>query len=257
MGEIYASANWVLIWLGEASKETEEVFSLLPQCRQGLISGEVSQKLFSFHMELVERDLFSRLWTIQELVLAEMPPFVGCGHSWTTWGKLTWVWRRVSTIEFRKMGMVVFEEGDAVGPITIKLDLLSHTRLSFPSQIGDQPRDLLLNTISSNATEPRDRIYGLIGMLNKEAQQCITVDYNRPLRLVFAEAVAHIFQRGRGAFLISGMELAGPALLILRFLHGFQNSEAVRFSFQPSTIHRELVFQDLAMMPSTEKLLLI
>ncbi|PVH77344.1 HET-domain-containing protein [Cadophora sp. DSE1049] len=225
MGEVYASAKPVLIWLGEANEDSDEVFALMSKVvSEKTITEETSQKLFSFYMQLVEREWFTRLWTIQELVLARQDPLVGCGHTWTTWSTLLGSWQKVALIEFTKMGMVIFPDNtDAprndtsltkakvVRPSGIRIDLLNNLRSSVLETKGSSLRDLLLNTSSANATEPRDRIYGLLGMLTPSARQDFTVDYGRPLGTVFAEAIAHVFRHGNGVFLLSGIQLMGPS----------------------------------------------
>lgn len=56
MGGIYASAKPVLIWLGESSETSVEAFRLMSQVlHDKVIAEEISQKLFSFYLELVER----------------------------------------------------------------------------------------------------------------------------------------------------------------------------------------------------------
>ncbi|PQE33303.1 HET domain-containing protein [Rutstroemia sp. NJR-2017a WRK4] len=45
--------------------------------------------------------------------------------------------------------------------------------------------------------------------MRNEDRQLLTVDYGRTLGVVYAEAIAHIFQKGTGPYLLSGLELAG------------------------------------------------
>ncbi|KAH7389105.1 heterokaryon incompatibility protein-domain-containing protein [Cadophora sp. MPI-SDFR-AT-0126] len=225
MGEVYASAKPVLIWLGEADEDSDEAFTLMSKVSSDKdIAEDISQKLFSFYMQLIEREWFTRLWTIQELVLASHDPLVGCGHIWTTWSTLLGAWQKIALIEFTKMGMVIFPDNvnaqgndsslpktTGVRPSGIRIDLLNNLRSSVLESKGSSLRDLILNTNSANATEPRDRIYGLLGMLDPSARQEITVDYGRPIGTIFAEAVSHVFRHGKGAFLLSGMQLMGPS----------------------------------------------
>ena len=221
MGEIYTNAKPVLIWLGEASEGSDEAFALMSTIAEGIeVTESDSQKMFSFYMQLVEREWFTRLWTIQELVLANQDPLVGCGLTWTTWSVLLSAWQKVALSEFTKMGIVMLktqgtenqgDENSAIRTSAIKIDLLNNLRNAVTSKGGETLRDLLLNTNSSNATEPRDRIYALLGMMRTENRADFTVDYDWPLEAVFAEAVAHIFQKGNGPFLLSGMELAGAS----------------------------------------------
>ncbi|KAF8860906.1 HET-domain-containing protein [Acephala macrosclerotiorum] len=220
MGEIYVRAKPVSIFLGEGSEESDEGFKLISSIfEETEISDEVSRKLFGFYTQIVEREWFTRLWTVQELVLADQDPRVGCGFKWTTWSVLLRGWQRVALKEFTEMGMVIKAEGSKGndGALSgtrsngIKIDLLSNLRKAVTEKGGEELRDLLLNTVSCRATEPRDRIYGVLGMLVEGHRKDFTVDYARPLAQVYAEAIAHIFQRGIGPFLLSGMELAGPS----------------------------------------------
>lgn len=62
---------------GDLVAESEEAFGLMV----GVITGnevqkEVSRKLFEFYMQFVERERFTRVWTIQELVLTSQDPLV-------------------------------------------------------------------------------------------------------------------------------------------------------------------------------------
>ncbi|KAI9646929.1 hypothetical protein NHQ30_004929 [Ciborinia camelliae] len=227
MGEIYSLANPVLIWLGESSEDSDEAFALMSEiatASESDVTEEMSQIMFSFYIQLVEREWFTRLWTIQELVLANQDPLVGCGFTWTTWSMLLKAWQKVAMIEFTNMGMIMKndeaesknENGDSVADSSnvrtsaIKIDLLNNLRAAVTNKEGEDLRDLLLNTVSSKATEPKDRIYALLGMMRLEDRKHLTVDYDRPLGTVYAEAISHIFQKGNGPFLLSGMELSGP-----------------------------------------------
>ncbi|TEY23129.1 hypothetical protein BOTCAL_1503g00010 [Botryotinia calthae] len=178
--------------------------------------------MFSFYIQLVKKEWFTRLWTIQELALADQEPLVGCGFTWITWSVLLKVWQTVAMIEFTKMGMIMMERGNenensdktdvsqGVRTSTIKIDLLNNLRTAVADKKGEELRDLLLNTVTSKATEPRDRIYGLLGMMSSSDRKAITVDYNRPLGTIYADAISHIFHKGKGPSFLSGLELAGP-----------------------------------------------
>jgi hypothetical protein len=220
MGEIYASASPVLIWLGEASEGSDDAFALMSQIADGKeVAENDSRELFSFCIELVERTWFTRLWTVQEMVLANQDPLVACGFSWTSWSVLFGGWQKVALNEFSKMEMVIWEDAVkdeskseeklGVRPGAIKIDLLNNLRAAITSNGGEEFRDLLLNTNSSNATEPRDRIYALLGMMKKENREDFRVDYDRPLEIVYGEAMAHVFRKGNGPFLLSGMASVG------------------------------------------------
>ncbi|KAF7904163.1 hypothetical protein EAF00_001497 [Botryotinia globosa] len=225
MGEIYSLAKPVLVWLGETFEGCEEAFDQMSKISVAIedeIMEEESQTMFSFYIELVEKEWFTRLWTIQELALADQEPLLGCGSTWTTWSVLSKVWQKVAMIEFTKMGMVMMERGDenedtnktavlqSVRTSTIKIDLLNNLRRAVTDKKGEDLRDLLLNTVTSKATEPKDRIYGLLGMMGSSDRKTITVDYSRSLGTIYADATSHIFHKGIGPSFLAGLELAGP-----------------------------------------------
>ncbi|KAH6681372.1 heterokaryon incompatibility protein-domain-containing protein [Halenospora varia] len=222
MGDVYIGAKPVVIWLGEGSEETDEGFDLISMmAKGGEVTETVSRDLFSFYIELVKIEWFTRLWTVQELVLASQDPLVGCGLKWTTWGTMVKAWRKVAQIEFGKMGMLLpktvsenhqgDEETYDLRPNGIRIDLLQNMRKAIRENGGDEVRDLLLNTVSANATEAKDRIYGLLGMMLKEDRDCFVVDYGKPLAAVYTEAIALIFRKGQGPLTLSGMRLAGSS----------------------------------------------
>ncbi|KAF2259874.1 HET-domain-containing protein [Lojkania enalia] len=221
MGDIYRNANPVLIWLGEADKEIDEGFELvLAAGKETDIPEDSERKLIAFYINLVERHWFNRLWTVQELALANRDPLIGCGFKWTTWSVLFRVWQRVALNQFREMGMTIptqntkesaDNEESEVRPNGIKIDLLNNLRTAVHNNGGETLRNLLLNTVSSNATEPKDRIYALRGMMLPNDREGIRVDYDRSLGIVYAEAVSQLFQKTNGPFFLSGVELAGPA----------------------------------------------
>lgn len=91
MGESYSMANPVLVWLGESFDGSDEAFALMSKIateNESELTDDVSQNVFSFCFQLIEKEWFTRPWTIQELVLANQNPLVGCGFAWTTWSVL-------------------------------------------------------------------------------------------------------------------------------------------------------------------------
>ncbi|TGO15197.1 hypothetical protein BTUL_0043g00520 [Botrytis tulipae] len=207
MGEIYSLAKPVLVWLGETFEGSEEAFDLMSKisiASEDKIMEEDSQTMFSFYIELVKKEWFTRLWTIQEVALADQEPLVVCGSTWTTWSVLSKVWQKVAMIEFTKMGMIMMERGDE------NENTIETTVSAVTDKKGEDLRDLLLNTVTSKATEPKDRIYGLLGMMGSSDRKTITVDYSRSLGTIYADAISHIFHKGIRPSFLAGLELAGP-----------------------------------------------
>jgi len=244
MGEIYAHANPVLIWLGEASEGSNRRFNLMPTIADGTeVADEILENMFTFYMELVEREWFNRLWTVQELVLADNDPMIGCGIMWTKWSILFGAWHRVAEYVLGKIGMVSKcrdedERGkdgssDVQRPVSIKIDVLNQLHEKVRRDGGEDLRKLLFITKTSKATEPRDIIYALLGMLPKDDRDCFTIDYDLPLEKVFAEAIKNILQKGTGLLFLSGMEMAGPLSTSPSWVPKF----GAKFLFRPTLFH--------------------
>ncbi|KAJ8523080.1 hypothetical protein ONZ45_g415 [Pleurotus djamor] len=224
MGEIYQKARQVLIWLGEAEEEEEEMIALVKRISMKReMSEEDGKALMSFCSELAQKQWFTRLWTVQELALASHDPLVGCGHQWVHWQTLWEVWNRAANALFPDMDLVMGgpvspskedSEEDArarTRPYSIKLDLLYNTRNAITKNGGDSLRDLLVDTQRNKVTEPRDRVFALRGMMHKSDRDEITVDYGRPVGIVYAEAMAHLFNKSQGPLFLSGIQLLGES----------------------------------------------
>ncbi|KAI1775463.1 HET-domain-containing protein [Hypoxylon cercidicola] len=249
MRDIYASAEQVIIWLGEEDDETSLVFDTLSVLatqshRQG---DEQDKELLDatrlcsgFFSGLADRrPWLSRVWIIQELAMAKGDPLVVCGRKSITWSTLMKASKYVFRKVFTEIGMVrrkprsnnnqstpgnskgedgsASEEEDEDVEVLgmLKIDVLDDLYKAMKSQGGESLRKLLMISRTSEATDPRDKIYGLLGLLKPNASDPqsssspIVVDYHKPTAAVYADAVAHIFAQGDGPYFLSGMFLPG------------------------------------------------
>ncbi|KAI4866128.1 HET-domain-containing protein [Hypoxylon rubiginosum] len=246
MRDIYASAEQVVIWLGEEDDETDLVFDALPMLatRSHRRGDEQDEKLLdatrlcsSFISGLADRrPWFSRVWIIQELAMAKQDPLVVCGRMSIAWSTLMKASAFVSRKIFTEIGMVrrkpqsndsqstpgnsssgkMGDPSDEEENIELlamwKIDVLDDLYQAMKSQGGESLRKLLTISRTSEATDPRDRIYGLLGLLKTDAsnpQSSIVVDYHKPTAAVYADAMAYIFAQGDGPQFLSGVFLPG------------------------------------------------
>ncbi|KAI6083840.1 HET-domain-containing protein [Hypoxylon rubiginosum] len=245
MRDIYASAKQVIIWLGEEDDETNLVFDTLPMLatqshRRG---DEQDKKLLDatrlcsgFFSGLVDqRPWFSRVWIIQELAMAKQDPLVVCGRRSVTWSTLMKAYEFVARKLFTELGQVrrkpqsndsqsttgnsskgdTVDLGEEEEDIEIlgklKIDMLDEIYKAMKSQGGESLRKLFMISRTSEATDPRDRVYALLGLLKpaSSSENSIVVDYRKPTATVYADAVAHIFAQGEGPYFLSGVFLPG------------------------------------------------
>ncbi|KAI1088080.1 HET-domain-containing protein [Rostrohypoxylon terebratum] len=248
MRDIYASAERVIIWLGEEDEESEIAFNTIPvlatrkhcpgdECDEDLLSMVRSCSSF-FNGLPTRRPWFSRVWVIQELAMAKQDPLVVCGHKSTSWSIFMKAEEFVSRKVFTEIGMVHRKELSHDGQIPLgqipieeaddspenenievtgkwKTGVLQDLYTIMRSEGGESLRRLLLISRSSQATDPRDRIYGLLGLLKADPpdppnpDHLIEVDYRKSTAEVYTDAMAHIFAQGEGPYTLSGLSPPG------------------------------------------------
>jgi hypothetical protein len=237
MRDIYASATAVTIWLGEADKNSDSTFDALP-----ILIGsrkwpdDVSQRVNilqhcgNFFFGLADcRSWLSRVWILQELAMSRNDPIVVCGHKNTLWSTLTKAWHIIAREAFADLGtrpsIAVTNHNESISGTDgvelftkMKLDVLDDLRQTVSSRGGDSLKRLLSISRTSAATDPRDRIYGVLGLLERDTPDStstipISVDYQKSCSEVYIDALAHIFSRGEGPYFLSAVFLpGGPAI---------------------------------------------
>jgi hypothetical protein len=237
MRDIYASATQVTIWLGERDDDSDTTFDAIPiilgstpwpqdksQC------SEIRRHCGRFFFGLTDRrSWLSRVWILQELAMSRNDPVVVCGHKRTSWSEFTKTWHVIAKEAFADWVMRPSDSEEAHGDSAskddnvellnqLKLDVLDDLRQAVRSHGGDTLKKLLWISRTSAATDPRDRIYGLLGLLEQvqiDSQPSIPiqVDYRKSCSEVYVDAMVHIFSRGEGPYYLSGIFLSGgPAV---------------------------------------------
>ncbi|RYP26982.1 hypothetical protein DL767_007845 [Monosporascus sp. MG133] len=190
MRDIYSKADKVAVWLGEAAEETPAAWKLMHQIFEisrntahedwdKPISAEEWERLGLPHGASSEwaaleaifwRQWFTRVWIIQEIALARSA-IVHCGQDSIPWmgfsGVAMYLYRR----QFTRL-------------TTCELDVTAVLPLYY---IAKQVREgggkhdllsLLATSRRSIALNPRDHVYGLLGLT---ADQLVVPDYKLPV----------------------------------------------------------------------------
>ncbi|KAI0894613.1 HET-domain-containing protein [Annulohypoxylon nitens] len=243
MRDIYASAERVIIWLGEEDEDSEIAFDAIPvlAARKHCPDDDQDKELLgmvrscsSFFNGLpIRRPWFSRVWVIQELAMAKQDPLVVCGRKCTSWSTFMKAEEFVSRKVFTEIGMVRRKEPSPPGQISVeevndspeeenievvgkwKTGVLHDLYTTMRCKGGESLRRLLFISRSSQATDPRDRVYGLLGLLKADLldppspDHLIEVNYRKPTAEVYTDAMAHIFSQGDGPYTLSGVSPPG------------------------------------------------
>lgn len=163
MGKIYSRASRVLIYLGEASESTGKAMAIIACQQSGIEGGKECLQ------ELSERAYFHRTWIIQEVALA-LKAIATCGGTTVHWADLC--------SAFRTYG--------------IELNWITH--FSVPAHHRRKPPnlfELLRDTRDSLCSDPRDKVFGVIGLVEDDEARLLPVDYALSFQQLYTGLAAY------------------------------------------------------------------
>lgn len=245
MGDIFQSADMVLAWTGETAEGVEEAFRLVGELSRiveraeeqpitspslhELVDPKVLKKSgLGFWSKpwddlylLLNRDYWRRVWVIQELAIRGLScvksgdrevVMVGCGSSW-----LPLVAFRNACLcllcmhEYAPVTLTIEERRNIplgnVVPLAAQMVMLL---ISLDAMYGESHRDvmsLLGRTTTFQATDPRDKVYGLLGIARKE-DRIILPDYSKTVDWIRRDLVKHHIVVHKNLSCLSGNRLA-------------------------------------------------
>ena len=131
------------------------------------------------------------MWVLQEVALADCALAI-CGSKCVPWACFpAWWARNAATIE------------DPSGaPGTLSYDPIAIKRSSLLQQLHD--------TRLNHATDPRDKVYALIGLLSPEDKSNVLVDYSESVASVYNRTAIAIMRRERSLRALSAVQPVDP-----------------------------------------------
>ena len=181
MRRIYESCSTTVIWIGDSDKDSKKAFSHIKKA-----SKTYPRALTS----VLRRPWFTRTWVIQEVAVAPRA-IIQCGKDMVEWEQLVSLASRVPQL------------GSMVNPSAS--NDAKHLHPSFYPRILDAARErikkgetyTLLEALRSfqpfEATNPADKVYGLLGMLSEP--HSVDVDYEKSVGEIYRETTLAIIGR--------------------------------------------------------------
>ncbi|KAK8012010.1 hypothetical protein PG989_000270 [Apiospora arundinis] len=201
MRKIYTGAQRVIVWLGEESFDSRTAVEFIPVLTrvaqvadQALWLQLLSQEDFLRRMSslicLFYRQWWTRTWTIQEVSLArEVIVLCGsCQIDWSIIHSFVMAWMDIEfepplserthlqTTALRTLGMLISGFSEAL--FRLRQELQTNTSAGKTMTLSN----LLWSFKSRSVTDPRDKVYGLLGLLDHHQVQ---VDYSRPAEDIY------------------------------------------------------------------------
>jgi hypothetical protein len=222
MEMIYSDARVIIAWLGKELDRSGDAVALVQHLsnvsRQG--SGEVLEAMLranpgylgtgvwmALH-DLMRRRYWYRLWIIQEVVLGASCLVLQCGESYIDWSSFcrgicllfNYLWTVKDDLLHHESRMqspdLGIQRPNAWSTVSLHLVYRDLWPLSQIQDCGSEEcmgfGRLLDLSNAAKATDIRDKVYGLVGMMDCEISRNIVPDYRFPPSRVYA-AVAKTF----------------------------------------------------------------
>jgi len=204
MNTIYKSASKVLIWLGSSNAGSKTAFAFIRN-QKNIPVWEYQQYMEENHdhyatsfealCKLLKRGWFTRVWTVQEFAFGRDPQII-CGKDeldWSSFYQLGWKddsFRKYCLKENYSSPLIThFQKAQEYwGIVSTRQEIRQY------SGFGYQLHYLLHATAYFAASDPRDRIYALLGLSNQEYRQEIKPDYTRSKDEVYIKVVKCIIK---------------------------------------------------------------
>jgi hypothetical protein len=206
MGDVYKSASRVIAWLGEEDEDSNlacDALESLPtddQVHWDLLKNTTLEKAFlepkyaTAIGNLFRRPWWYRIWTVQESILGPSLLFI-CGRRQMSAAMLFalsqgYVKHSTSCCQDFFWKKVDYSYLEAM-IVLYKLGLWRRRKFGSP----------LVNLLGSftprYCTDPRDKVYGLLGLCTADERKTIFPDYFIPVSLVYEQVTLKIIENSR------------------------------------------------------------
>lgn len=202
MDKIYASAGCVFVWLGEASYDDRNVWDheLLESAK---VQDGLSYTKILALLNQNERVWWSRLWIVQEVAVAQKVTVCIGQYTlpWDDFVEALWGKPEEFYVHPRHLLGAGDDEHAKQQQLYDKFQAMRHQvlhlsnmRNGIQKSKGRPLLELLRESVSCHASNPLDRIYGLLGLATREDRQGIPITYYPSPARVFGTAGASIAQ---------------------------------------------------------------
>jgi hypothetical protein len=213
MGKIYAGAKRVVAWLGEESFDSGMALDLIPHLTE--VAEVDTESFWLLHLEqeeflrqmmslihLVSRPWWKRMWIIQEVALG-LDVLVVCGPRhipWSTFHFFITAWMDTGYAPHHRFNILQNTALRTLGvPVSGFLEALTRLRQSLQTSSSASELFELSNLLWSFkyrlVTDPRDKIYGLLGLLSHHRVQ---VNYGKSSEDIYVSLFSSCLLEDRG-----------------------------------------------------------
>ncbi|KAF4629583.1 hypothetical protein G7Y89_g8567 [Cudoniella acicularis] len=213
MGAIYKAAAHTVIFLGQSTPESDQVF------RTSVVTSRFTDEslqdtsvIESIYHDVLARPWFTRVWILQELVFS-VNAWVQCGLIRIKWSDF-----------LREVHLCMSQKKDLENAKYILLDGMDtlHWRLHgrklearHEVQTGDCLLEILASRRGLGATDPRDMIYAHLGVAARleylpDVGTLIPIDYGKTCEQIYEEVALQIISWQMSLTILNHLENSAP-----------------------------------------------
>ncbi|PVH73420.1 HET-domain-containing protein [Cadophora sp. DSE1049] len=220
MRTVYSNANEVAVWLGEHTDESRRAIQFIPRVFQSVSEPGWLDRGVGFWQAMKDPDFlvglshlssfltlpwWRRTWIIQEVALAKNPPNIYHGQDHLSWPVLERLLDCISPLDFHQMRYQGDENpGGRLACITltffqraVESNAMTLTYLHLGKKTGYSCS--LLEALERSehflATDPRDKVFGLLGLLDPPSP--LKVTYSLSYSIVNTTCISQVIQESR------------------------------------------------------------
>ena len=206
MHHIYKDAYAVLVWLGNAADDSHKAMDLIRTLSHSCAIGqeiELGQSLrhqpdllgkgsWGALSQLFDRSYWGRLWVLQEIALGAGMTYVLCGHDAVTWEQLFAATYTFGLHNTDIMFPLIDKERKEIDlpPSGLNRNKIIHLNDEQSVQAGNRTAQLICMldlSRKSFATDSKDKVYGLLGLMEPSLSARIEPDYEASLTKVYTD----------------------------------------------------------------------
>ncbi|KAI1777172.1 heterokaryon incompatibility protein-domain-containing protein [Hypoxylon cercidicola] len=211
MTSIYGQAESVVVWLGPEAENSRLAVELLqevakvakqPEAMDNLIANSYWRDHFTALVNLFERDYWRRLWVVQEVLKAQSVR-VYCGETSLPWKAYTDASEafdcHLDQLErYFPSGFSVSQQQQYYTTVLTSLGPVSIHNLQIWKDAGTNSLLEVLRACRTKfASEPRDKVFGVLGILPEAVRHNFPTDYTASLKEVYINVVDFLLHTTR------------------------------------------------------------
>lgn len=236
MRRIFQQAETVHVWIGQEFPGSRDAFQFVRNvnlCAKGdmveFLRGPGRKAHLEHLRQFFYKDYWWRIWVVQEVVVARHA-VVYCGEDSLPWMDLYAVADKLMEIK-DEIRMIYHDKPDSVYKL---LQGAGPRALKLPEQHSQKELtllDLLQSHYSKFSTDPRDKVFGLVGI--SDARSAFEIDYTWSTEKVFIYTTRFIIEKSRNLNIICSPKRDDSTLFLPSWVSDWTRYDA-------HTKHREM-----------------